>query len=169
VVEEVEEVEAEEIEEVEYPEESELEKAEEEEGEDVMTRSDMVRLARELLTDRTLPQEIKEKFWALSDPEIAVTFLDEKDRAVFENLFEDCVMSFITSLPRDKYTFELDRDIAQLRFKFLIKLKRAIGMDRTRINERVALISQLRGEIPSRRPKIRRGILAKFFGVGGEE
>jgi len=136
----------EETDKAEYPEEL-ISEDKEESHRDIMTKSDIIKMLDKLLDEEAVPAETRKKLWGMTDKEIALTFFTPDDADIAMDMIEDSVLSYITSMKPSEYTFEKDRDLTQLRLKAFAKIKRSVGTDRIKMNERMAIISQLVGKV----------------------
>jgi hypothetical protein len=97
-------------------------------------------------TDKILKDEIAEEnlkdfpLWVAYAKTFKLTFLDERDVAVLENLFEAEVCRYLRSLPPSQQKPEIYQKIGQARMVFYANLRRSLG--KNGINERL-LISNL--------------------------
>jgi hypothetical protein len=94
-----------------------------------------------ILKDEIVEENLKDfPLWVAYAKTLKLTFLDERDVAVLENLFEALVCRYLRSLPPNKHSPELYTKIDQARMVFYANLRRSLG--KNGINERL-LISNL--------------------------
>lgn len=117
---------------------------------DVLFGNDFGKVIKNMVDDKLVQDKFEEEqlpFWALTSRSFKLTFFETKDGEVLEHLFEASVCAYLRSLPRSEYTPELHQTIQQARMIFFANTKRAIGTTDKKMNERVALLSQIRHNI----------------------
>lgn len=114
----------------------------------LFTTNDFSRMVEKLLTDEIAAEKLKNTpLWAFLTNSYKLTFFEKFDGDRLENLFEASVCAYIRSIPKSSYTPENHQLIQQARLLFLANTKRAIGTDEKRMNERIALLSQIKHQI----------------------
>jgi hypothetical protein len=97
-----------------------------------------IRSIDEILKDEIVEENLKDfPLWVAYAKTLKLTFLDERDVAVLENLFEALVCRYLRSLSFNKHTPELYTKIDQARMIFYANLRRSLG--KNGINERLAI------------------------------
>ncbi len=117
---------------------------------DVLFGNDFGKVIKNMVDDKIVSDKFDEQqlpFWALTSRSFKLTFFEPKDGEVLEHLFEASICSYLRSLPRSEYTPELHQMIQQARMIFFSNMKRAIGTNDKKMNERIALLSQIRHNI----------------------
>lgn len=110
---------------------------------------DFSKVIRELVDDADVSEEIKTRldknilFSGLMKT-IKLTFFDATDAEVMRHRFEEMVCSFIESISPEEYTTEVDLLIQNLRILWYANVKRSVGTPSNVMNERVALLTQIR-------------------------
>jgi len=96
------------------------------------------RIIDKILKDEIAEENLKDfSLWVAYSKTFKLTFLDERDVAVLENLFEAEVCRYLRSLPPNKHTPELYSKIDQARMIFYANIRRSLG--KNGINERLAI------------------------------
>jgi len=99
------------------------------------------RIIDKILKDEIAEENLKDfPLWIAYSKTTKLTFLDERDVAVLENLFEAEVCRLLRSLPPSQQKPEIYRKIGQARMLFYANIRRSLG--KNGINERL-LISNL--------------------------
>ena len=116
-------------------------------SEDLFSQQDMVKLIR-FYTEKDVPDNLAKKepyktFWAILGKAPILTFLKDEDEETYDSLFRLSKLKFLLSKPSYTYTFESQDAINQLRIYFKSAVKRAIGADKNRINERTMEQTQI--------------------------
>jgi hypothetical protein len=96
---------------------------------------EMMRFHKFLIeNDETLmPPEIKDKMWVFMDRELAVSNLDKDDIKRGLIWFDIAKIDWMMSQPDYKLSFETMRNLDQMRFRALVRMKRSFGgMERER-------------------------------------
>jgi len=121
----------------------------------------MHKFARLLLEDELFPEDIKEHFPAFFDKETALSFIDKQTALTILNQFDDTVTSHLMSKPETDFSFEDEVNLTQARSRLLIKLQRAVGGPRDKLNERTSLMTQIRQMIAEPMEEPSGGVLNK--------
>jgi hypothetical protein len=117
--------------------------------------------------DKLLKDEIAETnlkdfpLWVVYTKTIKLTFLDERDVAVLENLFEAEVCRYLRSLPPTKQKPEVYLKIDQARMIFYMNLRRSLG--KGDINERLLVSNLINGDKDAKELKINRKLSTDFL------
>jgi hypothetical protein len=134
--------------------------------EEIWYRGELLRSIDKILKDEIAEEQLKDfPLWVAFSKTSKLTFLDERDVSVLENLFEAEVCRYLRSLPPSQQKPAVYRKIGQSRMIFFMNLRRSLG--KGDINERTAIASLLKfvmvGEIKQKKP----GFLERLRG-GGE-
>jgi len=115
-------------------------------SDDIFYRSESMRNLKEILKDEVVEQKLKDfEIWSIISKTYKLTFFEERDVRVQENLFEAEVCKLLRSVPPCLHTPELYQLIGQARMIFHANLRRSLGtVNRNKLNERTAQISQFR-------------------------
>jgi hypothetical protein len=140
--------------------------SEEVSAEEIWYRGELLRSIDKILKDETAEENLKDfPLWIAYAKTTKLTFLDERDIAVLENLFEAEVCRYLRSLPPTQQKPEVYKKIGQARMTFYMNLRRSLG--KGDINERTAIASLMKfvmvGEMKQKKP----GFLERLRG-GGE-
>ena len=140
--------------------------SEEVSAEEIWFRSELGRSIDKILKDEVAEEQLKDfPLWVAFSKTTKLTFLDERDVAVLENLFEAEVCRYLRSLPPSEQKPQVYKKIGQARMIFYMNLRRSLG--KGDINERTAIASLMKfvmvGEMKQRKP----GFLERLRG-GGE-
>ena len=130
--------------------------------------SEVMKATKEIIEDKTVEERLGKNFplWSLMTKSLKLTFLEERDVAILENLFEAEVCKMLRSIPPSMHNSQLYLQIGQARMIFLANMRRALGTNnRSKINERIALLSQIRQVISSQTETGKRGFLKRLFGL----
>jgi hypothetical protein len=107
-------------------------------GTSLIDLSDENQTINSLLSDKNVPQAVKDKFWWIFSRDITLGFLDEKRKRVKQIDFELCKIDYLNSIPYQEYDFKTEALLNQLRSLFEAKLDRALGTnDVKQLNERI--------------------------------
>jgi len=140
--------------------------SEEVSAEEIWFRSELGRSIDKILKDEVAEEQLKDfPLWVAFSKTTKLTFLDERDVAVLENLFEAEVCRYLRSLPPSEQKPQVYKKIGQARMIFYMNLRRSLG--KGDINERTAIASLMKfvmvGEMKQKKP----GFLERLRG-GGE-
>ncbi|MCC5994261.1 MAG: hypothetical protein LM587_01565 [Candidatus Aenigmarchaeota archaeon] len=140
--------------------------SEEVSAEEIWYRGELLRSIDKILKDEIAEENLKDfPLWVAYAKTTKLTFLDERDVAVLENLFEAEVCRYLRSLPPTQQKPEVYKKIGQARMTFYMNLRRSLG--KGDINERTAIASLMKfvmvGEMKQKKP----GFLERLRG-GGE-
>jgi hypothetical protein len=140
--------------------------SEEVSAEEIWYRGELLRSIDKILKDEIAEEQLKDfPLWVAFSKTSKLTFLDERDVAALENLFEAEVCRYLRSLPPSQQKPGVYRKIGQARMIFFMNLRRSLG--KGDINERTAIASLLKfvmvGEMKQKKP----GFLERLRG-GGE-
>jgi len=116
----------------------------EEDRAEVEMEGGMHKFAKILLETDKIPKEMKKKLPAFFDKETALTFWKDKDLMTFLHMFDDSTTADLMAKAPDEFTFEEERDITQSRAGLFVTGSRSVGGDRRQMNERTALMTQIR-------------------------
>jgi hypothetical protein len=135
-------------------------------AEEVWYRGELLRSIDKILKDEVAEEHLKDfPLWVAYAKTAKLTFLDERDVAVLENLFEAEVCRYLRSLPPSQQKPNVYNRIGQGRIVFYMNLRRSLG--KGDINERTAIASLMKfvmvGEMKQKKP----GFLERLRG-GGE-
>jgi hypothetical protein len=139
----------------EAPEEEELVPSEEISAEELWYRGELLRSIDKILKDDVAEEQLKDfPLWIAFSKTSKLTFLDERDVSVLENLFEAEVCRYLRSLPPSQQKPDVYKRIGQARMLFYMNLRRSLG--KGDINERTAIASLMRfvmvGEMKQKKP-----------------
>ena len=92
-------------------------------------------------TKEEIPDDLKKlepfkTFWAILGKNPVLTFLNSEDEEIFDILFRISKLQHLISKPAYTYTFEKSQAMNQLRIYFKAAIKRSIGFDKNKVNER---------------------------------
>jgi hypothetical protein len=140
--------------------------SEEVSAEEIWYRGELLRSIDKILKDEVAEEQLKDfPLWIAFAKTTKLTFLDERDVSVLENLFEAEVCRYLRSLPPTRQKPEVYKKIGQARMTFYMNLRRSLG--KGDINERTAIASLMKfvmvGEMKQKKP----GFLERLRG-GGE-
>jgi hypothetical protein len=140
--------------------------SEEVSAEELWYRGELLRSIDKILKDEVAEERLKDfPLWVACTKTAKLTFLDERDVAVLENLFEAEVCRYLRSLPPSQQKPGVYKEIGQGRMIFFMNLRRSLG--RGDVNERTAIASLMKfvmvGEMKQKKP----GFLERLRG-GGE-
>ena len=129
--------------------------SEEVSAEEIWFRSELGRSIDKILKDETAEENLKDfPLWVAHAKTTKLTFLDERDVAVLENLFEAEVCRYLRSLPPTQQKPDVYKKIGQGRMIFYMNLRRSLG--KGDINERTAIASLMKfvmvGEMKQKKP-----------------
>lgn len=107
-------------------------------GTGMIDLSDENQTINSLLSDKNVPQDIRDKFWYVFQRDITLGFLDERRKNVKKIDFEISKIDYLNSIPFQEYNFKTEAMLNQLRSVFESKLDRALGTDNVKqVNERI--------------------------------
>ena len=134
--------------------------------EDLFMRSESLRALRELLNDKIVEENLQDfPLWCIASKTYKLTFFDQRDVSIQENLYEAEVCRYLRSLPPSKHSPELYLKIGQTRMVFHANLRRSLGTtDRNKLNERTAQITQFRQIMNSSGQAQQSGFFRRLFG-----
>jgi len=129
--------------------------SEEVSAEEVWYRGELLRSIDKILRDEVAEEQLKDfPLWVATAKTSKLTFLDERDVSVLENLFEAEVCRYLRSLPPSQQKPEVYKKIGQARMIFFMNLRRSLG--RGDVNERTAIASLMKfvmvGEMKQKKP-----------------
>jgi hypothetical protein len=129
--------------------------SEEVSAEEIWFRSELGRSIDKILKDEIAEENLKDfPLWVAHAKTTKLTFLDERDVAVLENLFEAEVCRYLRSLPPTQQKPDVYKKIGQGRMIFYMNLRRSLG--KGDINERTAIASLMKfvmvGEMKQKKP-----------------
>ena len=106
----------------------------------ILPRTDL-KLAKFLVRDQSIPDDIKDIFWSVADKEIVLAKLrGREDEANLKNKFAILKNLLIMSIPPQDITLDFIRDIENLGTKWEIKMTRADeGFERQQLNTSIAV------------------------------
>lgn len=138
-------------------------------SEDIWFRSETFRALEKILEDKDTSEKLKDfKLWAATSKSMKLTFFDEGDKVALENIFEAEVCKLMRTLPPNDITPELLMEIGQARMINMANIRRSYGTPVQKMNERIAIISQMKIQSNDGfNPPRRAGILGRMFGFGG--
>jgi hypothetical protein len=120
------------------------------------------RIIDKILQDEIAEEQLKDfPLWIAYAKTFKLTFLDERDVAVLENLFEALVCRYLRSLPPNKHTPELYTKIDQSRMIFYANIRRSLG--KNGINERLLVSNLINGDKDAKELKINRKLSTDFL------
>lgn len=100
-------------------------------------------MAEQMLNDKEVPQEIRDRNWFVFHKDNTLTFLDEARKESKLLNFDIIKIDTLNSIPYYDYTFEKELEFGILRNVFETKLDRALGFKGGGTkNERIMLQSQ---------------------------
>jgi len=115
---------------------------------------DMTKLIKIYLED-DVPENLKtsspivKQFWAILGKSVKLTFLDQEDVMDFEFLFNQARYTLLMSMPSYKVTFDDLQQLDQIKLHYYASLKRAVGTNKQKLNERIILGSTINQSISS--------------------
>lgn len=129
-----------------------------------MSGIDFVKFTQLLIEDKSIPQKWAEKFWAFSDREMAVGYIEKSDVPTLMNMFDVARLDFLMSKPDYDFNWEDNATLSNLRTKFFVKVKRSVNA-----TERRLLATQIRQIITDTRSSTEKaGFIKRLFGMGGK-
>jgi len=87
--------------------------------------------------EEIIPKEIRDKEWQFFTRAVTNTFLEKEDLGILEDYYQIIKADTLSSIPSSEITFEDISNLDKLMFHTFISGKRAIGIEKTKINERV--------------------------------
>lgn len=135
--------------------------------EDIFYRSDLMRATEKIIEDDFVKKKLENfPLWSIVSKTYKLTFFEIRDVYSQENLFEAEVNKLLRSIPPCMHSSELYLKIGQARMIFHANLRRALGTNnRGKMNERIALLSQVRQLITTSTQKSGGGIRGFFRGL----
>ena len=137
----------------------------EEPEEGIWYRTEFYKALEKILEDKFVEDKLKESpLWSAISKSLKLTFFDIKDIAVLENLFEAEVCRYLRSLPPSKQNLDTYLNLGQIRMIFMANIRRSLGTNTPKINERTAILSQwkLVGPVEFTQPS--RSLFGRIFG-----
>ncbi len=133
---------------------------------EIFLQSEMWKAIEKILDDKIAVEKLKDSdLWVVLSNSLKLTFLDNTDLYMFQNLFEAAVCQYIRSLPPEKQNFKVHCAIGQARMLFEANIRRSVGTPTGKINERIAIITQNRQDTSIlQAPPRPRGIRERIFG-----
>jgi len=115
-------------------------------AEDIYYRNEMLRATEKIIEDKFVERHLdKFPLWSIASKSYKLTFFEERDVNIQENLFEAEVCRMLRSIPPCHHSPDLYLQIGQARMIFHTNLRRSLGtINRDKINERIALLSQIK-------------------------
>lgn len=134
------------------------------ETESPMSMEGFVEFTKFILEDTSIPKKWQDLFWAFSDKENAVGFIEKEDIDVLMNMWEITKLTYLMSRPDFEYKFPDMLELDNFRAKYFMKVKRSKNA-----NERRLLATQIRQiTTDSVMKSQKKGILSRIFGtIGG--
>ena len=141
-------------------------------AEDLYAGQDMTRLAKVYL-DENVPSKINRhdlyiNFWAVHGNTLKLTFLSEDDVEIFELRFQKAVALWKMSQPSYQINFNDLQVIEQMKIYMIATLKRSVGSEKHRINERTMQTTHISQNIRSNTERMGnsqgKGIMGKLRG-----
>jgi len=139
-------------------------------NDELFSRGNDLRVIQEYNREENMPDAIRQSFWALASKSIKLGFWDKDDLGeIFlnKNIIK---VGHIMANPRHKYTFKDRQLMNQIDMLVYADVKRGIGMEKYRINERTlqatSVTQSIQGGASGMNQK-KSGILAglkNFFG-----
>jgi len=139
-------------------------------NDELFSRGNDLRVIQEYNREENMPDPIRQSFWALASKSIKLGFWDKEDLGeIFlnKNIIK---VGHIMANPRHKYTFKDRQLMNQIDMLVYADVKRGIGMEKYRINERTLQATSVTQSIQgasSGLPQKKSGVLAglkNFFG-----
>lgn len=90
-----------------------------------VSQEDWRKYIQYITEDKSIPENIKNLFWAFSDKENVLSNLKEEDIRRIMNDLEICYNFEIMKMPPYKYSFQIEQQFWQFKAKLLLKLKRS--------------------------------------------
>ena len=133
---------------------------------EIFLQSEMWKAIEKILEDRIPMEKLKNTdLWVVLSNSLKLTFLDNTDLYMFNNLFEAEICRYIRSLPPEKQNFTTHSVIGQARILFEANIRRSVGTPTGKINERIAIITQNRNDTSIlQAPARQRSIRERIFG-----
>lgn len=136
---------------------------------DFLYRSEALRATKELLEDRIVEEGLNvEAFFPLfsvMSKTMKLTFFEERDVAIMENLFEAEIIRLWRSLPPNKQNTSTLLILGQSRMVFHANLRRSLGTkEANKMNERIAQLTQMKMIMTTPTPVKKTGFFARLFG-----
>jgi hypothetical protein len=116
---------------------------------DDLYKSDMIRLADTLLNDQIVDTKLQNfPLWSTMSRSMKLSFFTGNDVASLEHLFEAEVCRLMRRLPPTEQNYNTYSMIAQARMIFKANIRRSLGMTQGTLNERLAILTQLKMMTP---------------------
>lgn len=101
------------------------------------------RFSREILDDDSIPDSVKKALWAFGDKEMTLSNLSEGDIKKLLMKYDDAVTAYLMSMTDYDYSFDLEKDLTQLRPKVELKLRRSkSGFEREMLATEISRIKE---------------------------
>ena len=113
------------------------------EPQNIWDNKDHLEVIKHYTDEEGIPQEIREKNWAIFSKAASLTFLDETDLPMVEMETQISKLSQMISTPPYLLTFGEMENLDQVSVHARNVAKRAVGMKRDRTNERMAQVTQV--------------------------
>lgn len=134
---------------------------------DALHRSEMIKATKEIIEDKFALKKMGKDFplWSIGTKSLKLTFLNYNDAAVLHNLFEAEICKYMRSIPKCEHKVSRHLQLGQARMLFYVNLRRALGTENNKkMNERIALLSQIKQHITSGGSSARAGFFSRMFG-----
>lgn len=110
--------------------------------------------------DEIIPETLKKKEWAIFGKHLINTFLGEKDMPMIDIFSEILRIDDMMSKPPNRLTFNQTGDLDMMQVYMFLTSRRAIGIDKSKVNERVLQNTQIlqnisTSEHPTKQSKLR--------------
>lgn len=116
-------------------------------------QGDMSKLVKTYLDEnvptRIQQHEVYREFWAMLGHTVKLSFLTHRDIDVFMDAFDDFKYQYLMSRPVYETSDEELKIISQIRLYFQAAIRRAVGTDRHKFNERIILGGQIHQTVRS--------------------
>jgi len=134
--------------------------------EDIWYRSEMWKVLDKIVEDKQTEEKLaKFPLWAGGTKSMKLTFFDNIDVRVMENLWEAEVCRYLRSLPPSQQNHATYLTLGQARLIFMTNVRRSLGTPVQKINERIAILSQWKINTPAEfAPQPKPGIFKRIFG-----
>jgi len=134
--------------------------------EDLLLRNESLRSLRELLNDHIVEKNLQDfPLFVIASKTYKLTFFDNRDVNIQENLYEAEICRYLRSLPPSKHSPELYLKIGQTRMIFHANLRRSLGTtDRNKLNERIIQQTQFKQLMSGDNSPAKSGFFRRMFG-----
>jgi hypothetical protein len=134
--------------------------------EDLLLRNESLRSLRELLNDHVVEKNLENfPLFVIASKTYKLTFFDQRDVNIQENLYEAEICKYLRSLPPSRHSPELYLKVGQTRMIFHANLRRSLGTnDRNKMNERIIQQTQFKQLMSGDNTPVKPGFFRRMFG-----